>query len=588
MRRLLVALSASALLLAAASPALAQTGVSAGLSGVSNGQTITGGVTLRGSASAAAGVKSLTILINNSPVKSASYDDVQSNASIDYGWSTGGGRNGEYLIKVRATGNGGSSDEKTARVYVDNAPSTPSGVSASQTDGVVTVSWSANPEPDIIAYRVERDGGSGWATAGQTSSTSLMESPGPGNFSYRVTALRSSPSTSGGKPSSPSGSAAVTVPQPPPTSAGSDGTGSSGGAGTGSSGGGIAGSGSGGGNSGGGGGVPGYGDNSASGRGGKNGGAGGPGSNGGGGVPLGYGGTFTAGGRSLGSIGLPGTLSLPGRPGSRVLSSTAAPAAGDGTFEEALPYDLDVPGSSRLDNGGFGIAAISEDWSIIPPDGLRWVAAGLLFMVAAAALKFLERRVAASELASAASASDATPSTSAATPSTSAAAEPVAEQAPATVTKVPPGTKEMSPVLDHASSLVKTPVKTTAKKTPARKTTAKTPAKKTAARKATAKAPAKTHAARKTTAKAPAKTPARKTTAKGPAKTTAARKTTAKKTAARKTAAKKTTARKTSVTKPTAKEAPTRAGARKTAPGSAADGPAGHLQLVKDDDTAAA
>lgn len=397
LKKIFVPLAAAAILVLGALPASAQAGASASIGGVSNGQTITGCTTVRGNGSAGSGVKRLEIFINGNSVKSNSWGGIQTTQSIDYGWCTGGGRNGEYAIKVVATSQTGGSAEANARVKVDNAPAAPTGVAVSHSDGVVNISWNSNSEPDITGYRIERDSGSGWNSLGITSATGSRDTPGAGDHSYRVVALRYSPNSSSGKASSPSGSASINVPQPPPPTT-DGGTGSEPGSGS-DSGSEGSGSGSGSGGSGSGGsGVPGYG-----GSGGKK--KGGSGSSGGGDVSVpGFGpqgGSFTVGGKTLGGIGLPGALSLPGGRGLPDLPSASGNSGSlaDGTFEETLPYDLEGAASTEiLGEGGPGnIAAVSTAWSVVPPDGLRWVAAGLWFLVTAALLRFLERRLAARE-----------------------------------------------------------------------------------------------------------------------------------------------------------------------------------------------
>lgn len=374
-----------------AGPASAQTGCDIRLGGVSNGQTISGGVNLRATGASSTGVKRLELSISGSVVQSANYEGLQQNGSIDYGWNLSSQRNGEYTVKASGScGNG--SNSQTARVYVDNAPQTPSGVSANHADGTIHVSWNANSEPDLQGYRVERDGGSGWQSLGEVGGTSFADSPGAGTFSYRITALRFSP-TQGTKASAPSGSASATVPAAadPGEPSGEPGTGAGSGSGSGSG----AGSGSGSGGSGRGSGVPGYGGTG----GGKN--SSGKGSKGGSSSVGGYGGGFF-GGRSIGGIGLPGALRLPGR-GNASAPAPAAAQEGDGTYEPLLPYELD--GSPEMGSKttleSFGTAALSP-FRVIPPDAARWVAAGLWFLVTAALLKFLERRVAAREQAEAA------------------------------------------------------------------------------------------------------------------------------------------------------------------------------------------
>jgi hypothetical protein len=289
----------------------------------------------------------------------------------------------------------------------------------------VVVTWNANPEPDITGYQVERDSGSGWSSVGKVNGTSLTDSPSAGSYNYRVTAFRYSP-IDGEKASAPSGSAWANVPAASTgggggTSGGGDGSSSGDGGGYYSGGGGYYGGNGGGGNSAGSP-IPGYGDN----KDGKNG-KGGKGSGGGSPWDLGFG---SLGGFHIGGIGLPSHLSLPGSRGS--LSLSAQEDIDWGTYQEELPYSLGGANGSAFPDeflGGLGTAS-RYDYAVIPPDGLRWVAAGLWFLVAAALLKFLERRLAANEKP-AEEQSPATAETKPASAVTEATPEAAKEDAPA-------------------------------------------------------------------------------------------------------------------------------------------------------------
>lgn len=384
MRKSLIALASGAFLLLGALPAFAQGGISASLSGVASGQAVQGPVTLVGSASASTGVESITISVNNGQLKKQTYGGIQQNPSTSVGWNTTGYNNGDYTVKVTAVSNGGGSAFDSARVLVDNAPSTPSGLYTTHSDGVVTFGWNTNPESDVYAYRVSRDGN----FLIETSGTSITDRPGPGDHLYTVTAVRHSPTSSSGRTGG-TASTSLNVPTPPPASSGDtggstpDGYGDSGGS------------------------TGGYGNTGSGGNGSKGGKNTGFGYNGGkdgpGGTPSGYG-SFYTGGRSLPGIGLPGNLTLPG---GRLTgyAPSEAPATGDDTFQEALPYDLSdgATGAELLGEGGPNVAARRTSF-LIPPDGLRWVAAGLWFIVTAALLKFLERIVAKREESEAAAA----------------------------------------------------------------------------------------------------------------------------------------------------------------------------------------
>jgi hypothetical protein len=373
MRKLLPALLSGAIVLIGALPAAALADVNAKLSGISNGQTVTGSVTVKGSASATTGVDKISISISGSIVKTQNFQGIQPNASTTHSWNTSFYTNGEYIVKVTAASKAGGTDSDSARALVDNAPAPVTGMSGSHNGGTVTLSWNPNSEADLIGYRVSRGG----TSLGQTSETSITDQPGGGTHSYSVVAVRRSPTQPDGKTGG-ADSTSVTVPE---AAAGNgSGSGSGGGSGGGSNG-----------SS-----VPGYGQTS-----GKKGSSGSSGSGGPSGAP-GYGGGFTVGGKSLSGIGLPNNLTLPGprlTPGS---GSIAAP--NDETFSEELPYDLQNGRDGQLQTerpGGNNVAALSDS-TLIPPDGLRWVAAGLWLLVTAALLKFLERRVAAREAAASA------------------------------------------------------------------------------------------------------------------------------------------------------------------------------------------
>ncbi len=389
LRKLFVATMAAAALILPAAPAFAGT---ASLSGVSNGQVLTGTVPVRGAANASTGenVRHLEITINGNVVRSENYDGIKASASLDYSWNTRSYNNGEFTVRVNATFSGGGSSSSSASVKIANAPVAPSGVSVNQSGGTVTISWNANPESDITGYRVERNGSS----IGSTGGTSMTDNPPAGEHSYRVIALRSSPV--GEKASSPSSAASITIAG---TSSGSgdSGSGDSGG----DNGGGYweddSGSEAGGywqedGKSSGGywqgdgknsDGVAGYGGNNKR-RGAKD-------SKGGSADPWGFG---SWSGGSIGGLRFL-DIKLPGS-----LSENAQDNIDWGSYEETLPYDLSGENGGAFPDeflGGRGVAARS--YSVIPPDGLRWVAAGLLFLVAATLLKFLEGRLALAEAA---------------------------------------------------------------------------------------------------------------------------------------------------------------------------------------------
>ena len=371
MKRTLLALFASAVVIVPVIPAHAQApGISVSLGGVGDGQIVDGTVGLRGSASASTGVDSIELSIDGVTVASQKPSGIRPEAEVPYTWdtalSTGSSQlaaNGSYTVRVSATSNGGGSDSATVSVRVDNPASTPTGVATSTSGDTVTVSWNNNPEPDITGYRVERDGGSGYTGVGEVNGTVFSENVSPGNYSYRVIALRSSPSQ-GQRASAPSSGASVNVAAPAASGGGSGSDGSGSGSGSGAGG----------------------------------------GSGGGGGMNFGFGNSHVKGaasakthlsfasdpystrGKSIASYGLPGGVALPSLPGRMGLPDLPSTETEWGTYEEELPYDL-PSGGVPLSADGQNIAARSP-WRVIPPDGLRWVAAGLLFLVTAALCRF--------------------------------------------------------------------------------------------------------------------------------------------------------------------------------------------------------
>lgn len=379
MKRLMTIAAITSLLAVAAPPAQAQAAIDVSLTGIADGSTVEGTIYVGARASASTGVDNLQIQINGTTVSSTSPSGVRQSADTGYNWDTQRSlssgaiaQNGTYTIRATGSANGGGSDSDTATLYVNNPASTPSGVSASISGSTANVSWNPNPEPDILRYRVERDSGSGFATVGETENTSFAEEVGPGTHTYRVTAIRFSPA-GGSRTSAPSGGATVSVDAP---AAGGDGGSYSGGSGSGS------GSGSG------------------------NGGVSnpfGPGATvkkagwinpfgAGGDVVTKKKGKFFINGKPIGIKGfLPmGFLRIPGM-GGGLPQLPEGEGIKWGSFEEELPYDVPA-GGAPLGASGTNIAARSP-WRVIPPDGLRWLAAGLLAIVGAALFRFLASRI---------------------------------------------------------------------------------------------------------------------------------------------------------------------------------------------------
>jgi len=106
-------------------------------------------------------------------------------------------------------------------VVVNNPPSTPSEVKAGIEGAAVVVRWKANPEPDILSYKVSRsiEGGSfthlASVDASKTLSYTDSSAPAGKPVKYAVTAVRRSAVDGAGLTSSPGQSSEVTIPGAP-------------------------------------------------------------------------------------------------------------------------------------------------------------------------------------------------------------------------------------------------------------------------------------------------------------------------------------------------------------------------------------
>lgn len=147
--------------------------------------------------------------------------------------SAGGGRfegswdtrahptNGAYNIKAESSGGGllgGAGGSTTvSNVLVNNPPAAPSGVRAALQDGVPVVTWTAGREADLKGYRVFRssDGGD-YSLAGSPSGPSFRDSSAPAGVAlrYEVAAVRSSPVNAAGIEGRSGATPPVTIPAP--------------------------------------------------------------------------------------------------------------------------------------------------------------------------------------------------------------------------------------------------------------------------------------------------------------------------------------------------------------------------------------
>ena len=332
--------SALALMVLAAPSASAQRAVNVSLSGVSDQQVVQNVVPLKAEGSSAAGIRRLTMWIDGDVVAEVTPNNLRQQAEATFDWDTTRyvssdqlARNRAYDVRVKAVSNSGAEDEATTHVIVDNVPTTPLGLTADVTDNEISLQWAANPEPDIIGYRVERFYGDEYVPVTDVEATSHSEARDPGKYSYRVVALRHSEVIAAGLESEPSTSVTAAVAK----SAGTRLEQTTGG---------------------------------TKGRSSRRG---------------------SASGKAvrIGAGGLPSGAALPNLP--RLSGLPDAPAAAPwGSYEKRLPY--------KLPKGGVPLQAapagsVQTSWTVVPPDGLRWVALGLLLMVLAAASRFIAWRL---------------------------------------------------------------------------------------------------------------------------------------------------------------------------------------------------
>lgn len=337
MKRLAVALML--LLVAHATPALAGPGdaVEIELKGVQRGAVVEGTLELSATASSAAGIKRIEITVNEQVAASTEPPNLKQSADVSYGWvtplqvdSTELASNGEYAITATAIANGGADAVTGAKVIVDNPAATPEGVSLDTTPEGVAISWEPNTEPDLLGYQIERGIDGDFEILGYTTDTSVVDPVGPGTYSYRIVAIRSSAARSAGRPSAPSSEVLISIQGSAVSSAGGDDL---------------------------------------------------KGANG-----LATDRSFRTESGAIAPRGLPAGAALPGAAG---LPRLPVVEENWGTYEEQLPYDLP--------EGGIPLSATrarSEGSStLIPADGLRWVAAGTLMLALATLLRLIGQRL---------------------------------------------------------------------------------------------------------------------------------------------------------------------------------------------------
>ena len=346
MRKLLALCCLIGSLIASGTATAAPAGtIKVALDGIQRGAILEGAVSFKAKASSAAGIKKIEVLINGSLVASTEPANYKQDVEVPYDWSTMFKRdsaepapNGEYEVKAVAVANGGADEQLTTKVVVDNPPAMPTGLVATPGTEQVQLTWSPNTEPDLLGYQVERIVAGEFVVVGETTETTYVDMVEPGQHQYRVVAVRNSVARSSGRPSLPSPEVTVTVAAPSTNKRG----------------------------------KPHFGVGST-----------GLASDGRGGFDVAGGGSFAPRGLPSGAA-LPGSVGLPGVPAIAGEESQAW-----GTFEEELPYELP--------EGGVPLSAsereLGKTWTLLPSDGLRWVALGSLMLAIAALLRLLARRL---------------------------------------------------------------------------------------------------------------------------------------------------------------------------------------------------
>jgi hypothetical protein len=150
---------------------------------------------------------------------------------MSFTWTPPLAYNGNYKVTALAQGSdrfefNGPEVTSVAHAFTLNVPpAAPSGVKATvnQTKRTITVSWDANPEPDLVGYGVYRKDGDQWierktATPDQTSFTDDIGSLPAGTYTYHVYAARPTAGGNGFIPSEPTTTSGKVTSSPPPPS----------------------------------------------------------------------------------------------------------------------------------------------------------------------------------------------------------------------------------------------------------------------------------------------------------------------------------------------------------------------------------
>ncbi|MDQ1375531.1 MAG: hypothetical protein QOJ09_2869, partial [Actinomycetota bacterium] len=178
----------------------------------------------------------VTLVISSAqghPVPSQFDQNSGDRAPMAFNWQPPLAYNGVYTVQATATGRAwpcqfNSTEQSTSsRTFkVEAPPATPAGIKAivDQAKRTITISWTANGEPDVIGYGVYRKEGSQFVARKVVTTTSYTDDLGSlpaGTYQYQVYAARpnadGSQAIASASPAVTSGK--VTTPPPsPPTS----------------------------------------------------------------------------------------------------------------------------------------------------------------------------------------------------------------------------------------------------------------------------------------------------------------------------------------------------------------------------------
>lgn len=125
--------------------------------------------------------------------------------------------NGLYSISATAVSLlGDVASAQVTQLSVNNPPATPSKVTAALSGGQPTISWAANPEPDITGYQVLRSTGGAYSPLATVDATTFNDTTAPQGsaLTYEVVAVRKSPLTNAGISSPPSSPTNPVTPAP--------------------------------------------------------------------------------------------------------------------------------------------------------------------------------------------------------------------------------------------------------------------------------------------------------------------------------------------------------------------------------------